>query len=48
MKVKISKNLTFSYKERPKIIAEISGIIMDQKKIFKTYKRVNYIRRRFN
>ena len=37
MKVKISKNLTFSYKESPKIIAEISGIIMI-KKILKLIK----------
>ncbi len=34
MKVKISKNLTFSYKERPKIIAEISGNHNGSKKKF--------------
>jgi len=34
MKIKINKNLSFCYKERPKIIAEISGNHNGSKKKF--------------
>ena len=39
MRIKLTRNVSFSYKNRPLIIAEISGNHGGSKKVFKTYSR---------